>query len=88
LVCVDEGPLLRDIQRLLGGPIRQEVVEGFEPDQSIRPEPIRMRTQGHRGAPRGQGRPGSRGQAPHSGGARGPRRWSNRSRRDQGARIG
>jgi ATP-dependent RNA helicase RhlE len=88
LVCVDENPLLREIERLLGSPIPRQTVEGFEPDRTIRPEPIRMRTQGHRGTPRGQGRPGSRGQAPQSGAGRGPRRWSNRSRRDQGARIG
>jgi ATP-dependent RNA helicase RhlE len=53
LVCVDEGPLLRDIERLLGGPIPTEVVPGFEPDRSIRAEPIRLRTGG--GAPRGGG---------------------------------
>ena len=40
LVCVDEQKLLGDIQRVLGAPIPQEVVAGFEPDRSIRPEPI------------------------------------------------
>ncbi len=48
LVCVDELPLLRDIERLLGRPIRQEIVAGFEPDRTIRPEPIRLRTAGVR----------------------------------------
>ena len=53
LVCVDEGPLLRDIERLLGHPIPQQVIAGFEPDRSIRPEPIRMRSGGgqRRGGP-------------------------------------
>jgi ATP-dependent RNA helicase RhlE len=51
LVCVDELPLLRNIERLLGRPIRQEVVAGFEPDRTIRPEPIRLRTAGVRPAP-------------------------------------
>jgi ATP-dependent RNA helicase RhlE len=51
LVCVDEGPLLRDIERLLGHAIPTEVVPGFEPDRSIRAEPIRLRSGG--GAPRG-----------------------------------
>ena len=51
LVCVDELPLLRDIERLLGRPIRQEIVAGFEPDRTIRPEPIRLRTAGVRPAP-------------------------------------
>jgi ATP-dependent RNA helicase RhlE len=40
LVCVDEGKLLADIQRVLGHPVPREVVPGFEPDRSIRPEPI------------------------------------------------
>jgi ATP-dependent RNA helicase RhlE len=40
LVCVDEAPLLREIERLLGRSIPTEVVVGFEPDRSIRPEPI------------------------------------------------
>jgi ATP-dependent RNA helicase RhlE len=46
LVCVDEAPMLRDIERLLGHAIPSEVVAGFEPDRSIRPEPIRLRTGG------------------------------------------
>jgi ATP-dependent RNA helicase RhlE len=44
LVSVDEAPLLRDIERLLGAPIRSELVPGFEPDPTIRAEPIRQRT--------------------------------------------
>jgi ATP-dependent RNA helicase RhlE len=52
LVCVDEAPLLRDIERLLGSPIRSEVVAGFEPDRSIPAEPIRLRS----GTAAGQGR--------------------------------
>ncbi len=40
LVCVDEHRLLREIERVLGRPVQQDVVAGFEPDRSIRPEPI------------------------------------------------
>ena len=40
LVCVDEHGLLRDIERLLKKPIEKIVLPGFEPDPSIRPEPI------------------------------------------------
>lgn len=40
LVCVDEGRLLRDIERLLGGSLPSRVLPGFEPDPRIRPEPI------------------------------------------------
>jgi ATP-dependent RNA helicase RhlE len=56
LVCVDEMPLLREIERLLGAPIPVEPVVGFEPDRSIRAEPIRLRT----------GTGAGRGQRPHS----------------------
>ncbi len=53
LVCVDEAPLLREIERLLHRPIDSEVVAGFQPDRSISPEPIRLRSAEHRaGAPR------------------------------------
>jgi ATP-dependent RNA helicase RhlE len=48
LVCVDEAPLLRAIEALLRRPIRSEVIPGFEPDRSIRPEPIRQRSAGPR----------------------------------------
>ena len=47
--------MLREIERLLGGPIPSEVVPGFEPDRSIRPEPIRLRTGGGSGGQRGRG---------------------------------
>ena len=62
LVCIDEAPLLREIERLLGRPIPSEIVPGFEPDRSIRPEPIRLRTGGGGGGgrpqvPRGPRRP-------------------------------
>jgi ATP-dependent RNA helicase RhlE len=53
LVCVDEAPLLRDIERLLGSVIPTEVVAGFEPDRSIPAQPIRLRTGG--GATGGRG---------------------------------
>jgi ATP-dependent RNA helicase RhlE len=44
LVCVDERPLLQDIQALLRRPIPTETIGGFEPNRSIRPEPIRLRS--------------------------------------------
>ncbi|HUP54837.1 MAG TPA: DEAD/DEAH box helicase [Methylomirabilota bacterium] len=40
LVCVDELKLLGEIQRVLGATVPQEIIAGFEPDRSIRPEPI------------------------------------------------
>jgi ATP-dependent RNA helicase RhlE len=45
-VCVDEDRLLRDIEVLLGRRIEVEMVPGYEPDRSIRPQPIRLRTGG------------------------------------------
>jgi ATP-dependent RNA helicase RhlE len=86
LVCVDELKLLGEIQRVLGAPVPQAVIPGFEPDRSVRPEPIL------RGG-LGRGRPDSRGSrsgAPMDrGGYAGPRRSSSgfhpgHGRTDQG----
>ena len=44
LVCVDESKLLWQIESLLRTKIAVEVIEGFEPDRSIRPQPIRLQT--------------------------------------------
>jgi ATP-dependent RNA helicase RhlE len=49
LVCVDEHRLLRDIERLIKTSLEKEIVDGFEPNPNIRPEPIR------------KGRPGGNG---------------------------
>ena len=86
LVCVDERPLLREIERLLGAPIATQVIEGFEPDPSARPEPIRLRS----GQGGGGGRPQHRrsSAAPH--GFKAPARGGRTSRqgRRQGGRPG
>jgi ATP-dependent RNA helicase RhlE len=44
LVCVDEQPLLAEIERLLGHRIEQEIIAGFAPDRSIRPQAIQLRS--------------------------------------------
>jgi ATP-dependent RNA helicase RhlE len=49
LVCIDEQDLLADIETLLRKPIPWEFVPGFEPDRSIRAEPIREVRGGNRG---------------------------------------
>ena len=41
LVCIDEHKLLRDIERLIKRDLSKVVIDGFEPDPSIKPEPIR-----------------------------------------------
>jgi len=53
LVCVDEGKLLRDIERVLGHRLEIKVLPGFEPDPRIAPEPI-LRGGGGGGGGRGQ----------------------------------
>ena len=42
LVCVDEFEFLRGIEKLIGRELPRETVVGFEPDLSVRPEPISM----------------------------------------------
>ncbi len=41
LVCVDEEKLLLGIERLIKKDLSRKVIPGFEPDPSIKPEPIR-----------------------------------------------
>ncbi len=60
LVCVDEQPLMAEIERLLGHRVEVELIEGFAPDRSIRPQAIQLRTAGHR--PQGRGQQPGRGQ--------------------------
>jgi len=80
LVCVDELKLLRDIERLLNTDIEKEILPGYEPDPTIKAEPIRMGR-----APRPAGRrTGSRSsaRAANSNNRNGPRnRPSGRRRR-------
>ncbi len=58
LVCVDEQKLLWQIESMLRTTIEVEVVKGFEPDRSIRPQPILLRSAAGRsgGAPVRSGR--------------------------------
>jgi ATP-dependent RNA helicase RhlE len=68
LVCVDEHQMLKDIEKLIKKELPREIVRGFEPDPTARPQPIQLRSgaPGHRngggGGGRG-GRPGGGGQA-------------------------
>ena len=52
LVCVDEHKLLHDIERLLKREIDVVSMPGYEPDPSIRAEPIMMRSAGARSGQR------------------------------------
>jgi len=51
LVCVDEQPLLADIEHLLGHRIETEIIPGFAPDRSIRPQAIQRRSNAPRRQP-------------------------------------
>ena len=62
LVCVDELKLLQDIERLLKREIPKVILEGYEPDPSIRAEPI----QNGRNA-RGRSQPRHQANGPHRG---------------------
>ena len=72
LVCVDESKLLWQIESMLRTKIAVEPIAGFEPDRSIRPEPIRLVSGGAGARP---GRPIHRGPMPtHRPGTAGPSR--------------
>jgi ATP-dependent RNA helicase RhlE len=58
LVCIDEKAYLHAIERLIKRDIPSVVIPGFEPDPHAKPEPIQLRTPGHRPGGRTQGRPG------------------------------
>jgi ATP-dependent RNA helicase RhlE len=59
LVCIDEHDHLRNIEQMLNTTIRKEVLDGYEPDRSIKPEPIRNGRQGNRRPNRNTGNRGN-----------------------------
>jgi ATP-dependent RNA helicase RhlE len=93
LACVDEQALLQDIERLLRRELEKVMVPGYEPDPSIRAEPIQNRrgTQGPRVAKpdAGKGRAlrgsGKRGAGANS--SRPPSQGRSRRRPDQNRRA-
>ena len=77
LVCVDEHGLLKDIERLLKRELPKDIIPGYEPDPSIRAEPIQKARTGRPSNAKQGNRPARGGQAPvHANGNR-----SGRSRR-------
>lgn len=89
LVCVDELGLLRDIERLLKKPIQRIAVPGYEPDPTIKAEPLQT---GRGGRSNGPSRSGPSRGGPSRGGASsgngGGSRDSSTSAREGGARDG
>ena len=77
LVCVDEHKLLRDIERLLKSEIPTVAIDGFEPDPTIKAEPIQNGRQNRGG---GRSKPsGNRGNGGNSSGSRSGNRSGNSS---------
>jgi ATP-dependent RNA helicase RhlE len=66
LVCVDEKRMFADIERLIKRDVEHVVIKGFEPDPNAKPQPIQLRSQGHR--PQGGGGRGSGGGGRSGGG--------------------
>jgi len=91
LVCVDERQLLAGIERLLKRSLPSQVIDGFAPDPSIRPEPIpnggggRGRKPQHAGR-RGHGEPSRPRSGPPRGRGPGPAGPSGNRRRSGGGR--
>ena len=84
LVCVDEHKLLRDIERLLKRELPKEIIEGYEPDPSIKAEPIQNgRNNRGRSQPRNQNRSRNGNSGRRSCNARGNGGRSSRSGRGQ-----
>ncbi len=75
LVCVDENGMLGEIERLLGHRVETEIIPGFAPDRSIRPQAIQLRSAEHQ-ARGGMNRPQQR--RPQTG-SRPPQSWGRQS---------
>lgn len=81
LVCVDEHKLLRDIERLLKREIPRIAIEGYEPDPSIKADPIQN---GRQSQGRGQGRGQSQGRSQGNGQSRDGARSADKPRANNG----
>ena len=58
LVCVDEHEMLTGIEKLIKRQLPREVIGGFEPDPTARPQPIQLRSNSGGGGRQQQGRRG------------------------------
>lgn len=76
LVCVDELKLLKDIEKLINREIPKDIIEGYDPDPSIKAEPIRN------GSNKGRGQQQSpRRNSANSAGKKSPRPGKNARRK-------
>lgn len=83
LVCIDEHKLLRDIERLLKREIPRIALPGYEPDPTIKAEPI-INGRQQRGG-RGNGNPGRGNGNANGGGQRAANGGGQRDNRGNGA---
>ncbi len=86
LVCVDEADYLRGIEKLINKKLDSRIVEGYEPDPSIKAEPIQRGRGGaggggNRGGNSGGGERGSKPTQKRDGARHEPKRRDNDRRR-------
>jgi len=86
LVCVDEYDYLKGIEKLINRKLDRNIIEGFEPDPSIKAEPIQQGRGGGGGRGNAQ-RSKPQGQKPQ-GGNREPRTRENRTHHGERGRSG
>ncbi len=81
LVCIDELKLLRDIERVIKCQIPKRIIEGYEPDDSIKAEPI------ERGRPQTRNKPKRRFQHKGKGQSKNTAQQGKNQRYKQGRRA-
>jgi len=85
LVCVDEADYLRGIEKLINKKLDSRIIEGYEPDPSIKAEPIQRGRGGggggNRGGNNGGGERGGKPAQKRDGGRHEPKHRTNERRR-------
>jgi len=81
LVCVDEADYLRGIEKLINKKLESRIIEGYEPDPSIKAEPIQRGRGGGGGGNRGGGERGAKPTQKRDGGRHEPKQRTNDRRR-------
>lgn len=84
LVCVDEYDYLKGIEKLINRKLDREIIEGYEPDPSIKAEPI-LQGRGGGGGRGNAPRPKPQGDKPQ-GGRREPQKRENRTHHGESRR--
>ena len=94
LVCIDELKLLKDIERLIKREIPKDIIDGYTPDPSIKPEPITrgggQKQRSNRKKPAGKNTSPRNGQqhSPYKGNTNNQNRSGNRSGNRPGNKSG